>query len=36
MRHRYYALFREAIAQTVADPAEVPDEMRYLRALMAG
>ena len=36
MRHRYYALFREAIAQTVADPAEVADEMRYLCAVMAG
>ncbi|MHC1765138.1 MAG: RNA polymerase sigma factor [Verrucomicrobiia bacterium] len=36
MRRRYYALFREAIAQTVADPAEVADEMRYLCAVMAG
>jgi RNA polymerase sigma-70 factor (ECF subfamily) len=36
MRHRYYALFREAIAETVADPAEVADEMRYLCAVMAG
>jgi RNA polymerase sigma-70 factor (ECF subfamily) len=35
MRHRYYALFREAIAQTVADPAEVAGEMRYLCAVMA-
>ena len=35
MRHRYYALFREAIAQTVADPAEVADEMRYLCAVVA-
>ena len=35
MRYRYYALFREAIAQTVADPAEVADEMRYLCAVMA-
>ena len=36
MRHRYYALFREAIARTVADPAEVEDELRYLCAVMAG
>ena len=36
MRHRYYALFREEIAHTVADPAEVEDEMRYLCAVMAG
>jgi len=36
MRHRYYALFREAIAQTVADPEEVADEMRHLCAVMAG
>jgi RNA polymerase sigma-70 factor (ECF subfamily) len=36
MRRRYYALFREEIAQTVADPAEVADEMRYLCAVMAG
>jgi RNA polymerase sigma-70 factor (ECF subfamily) len=35
MRHRYYALFREAIAQTVSDPAQVADEMRYLCAVMA-
>ena len=35
MRRRYYALFREAIAQTVADPAEVADEMRYLCAVVA-
>jgi DNA-directed RNA polymerase specialized sigma24 family protein len=36
MRHRYYALFREKIAHTVADPAEVEDEMRYLCAVIAG
>ena len=36
LRHRYSELFREAIAQTVADPAEVEDEMRYLYAVMAG
>ena len=36
MRQRYYSLFRETIAQTVADPAEVADEMRYLCTMMAG
>ncbi len=36
LRRRYYELFREAIAQTVADPAEVEAEMRYLCAVMAG
>ncbi len=36
LRHRYYKLFRQAIAQTVADPAEVQEEMRYLCAVMAG
>ena len=35
MRHRYYELFREEIAHTVADPAEVEDEMRYLCEVMA-
>ena len=35
MRHRYYALFREAIAQTLASPVEVEDELRYLCAVMA-
>lgn len=36
LRSRYYALFREAIAETVADPAEVEDEMRHLCAVMTG
>jgi RNA polymerase sigma-70 factor (ECF subfamily) len=36
IRRRYYTLFREEIAQTVADPVEVADEMRYLCAVMAG
>jgi DNA-directed RNA polymerase specialized sigma24 family protein len=36
MRHRYYELFREEIAHTVADPAEVEEEMRYLCAVIAG
>ncbi len=35
IRQRYYRLFREEIAQTVADPAEIEDEMRYLCAVMA-
>ena len=36
MRHRYYELFREEIAHTVADPAEVEDEMRHLCAVIQG
>ncbi len=36
MRQRYYELFREAIAQTVADPAEVEEEMHYLCRVIAG
>ena len=36
LQHRYCELFREAIAQTVADPAEVEEEMRYLCAVIAG
>jgi hypothetical protein len=36
MRHRYYALFREEIRHTLADPAEVEEELRYLCAVMAG
>ena len=36
MRHRDYELFREEIAHTVAEPAEVEEEMRYLCAVMAG
>jgi RNA polymerase sigma-70 factor (ECF subfamily) len=36
LRHRYYELFREEIAQTMADPAEVEDEMRHLCAVIAG
>jgi RNA polymerase sigma-70 factor (ECF subfamily) len=30
MRRRYYELFREEIAQLVASPAEVEDELRHL------
>jgi DNA-directed RNA polymerase specialized sigma24 family protein len=36
LRHRYYELFREEIAHTVASPAEVEEEMRYLCGVMAG
>lgn len=36
MRQRYYELFREAIAQTVADPAEVEEEMHHLCRVIAG
>jgi DNA-directed RNA polymerase specialized sigma24 family protein len=36
MRQRYYELFREEIAQTVADPGEVEDELRYLCEIIAG
>ncbi len=35
MRQRYYQLFREEVAHTVADPAEVEEELRYLCAVMA-
>jgi len=34
LRHRYYELFREAVAHTVADPAEVEEELRYLCAVI--
>jgi DNA-directed RNA polymerase specialized sigma24 family protein len=34
MRHRYYELFREEVAHTVADPAEVEEELRYLCAVI--
>ncbi len=34
MRHRYYELFRAEVAQTVADPAEVEEELRYLCAII--
>jgi DNA-directed RNA polymerase specialized sigma24 family protein len=35
MRQRYYQLFREVIAQTVAIPAEVEDELRHLCAVVS-
>src|SRR6266567_2858083 len=34
MRRRYHQLFREEIAQTVASPAEVDDELRHLCAVL--
>ena len=35
MRRRYAQLFRDEIAQTVADPADVEDEIRQLLASLA-
>jgi RNA polymerase sigma-70 factor (ECF subfamily) len=34
LRKRYRELFREEIAHTVADPAEVESELRYLAAVL--
>ena len=34
MRERYRELFREEIAQTVVDPAEIEDEMRHVFAVL--
>jgi RNA polymerase sigma factor (sigma-70 family) len=36
LRQRYRELLRAEIAQTVADPAEVDEEIRHLRRLIAG
>jgi RNA polymerase sigma-70 factor (ECF subfamily) len=36
LRRRYHELFREEVARTLADPAEVEDELRHLCAVMAG
>ena len=36
LRHRYRQIVREEIANTVASPAEVEDELRSLVALMSG
>jgi RNA polymerase sigma-70 factor (ECF subfamily) len=36
LRKRYRHLFREEIAQTVADPAEVESELRYLAGTLSG
>lgn len=35
LRRRYYQLFREEIAQTLANPAEVEAELRHLCAVIA-
>jgi RNA polymerase sigma factor (sigma-70 family) len=35
MRYRYRFLLRDEVAQTVADPAEVDDELRYLCGALA-
>jgi RNA polymerase sigma-70 factor (ECF subfamily) len=34
LRRRYGELLREEIAQTLSDPAEVDDEIRYLKAVL--
>jgi RNA polymerase sigma factor (sigma-70 family) len=36
LRQRYRALLRHQIAQTLAEPGEVDDELRYLFAVLAG
>jgi RNA polymerase sigma-70 factor (ECF subfamily) len=36
LRRRYAELLREEIAHTVADPAEVRDELRHLLAVLSG
>ena len=36
MRHRYRALLRREIAQTVAHPAEIDEEIRYLLQVLGG
>jgi RNA polymerase sigma factor (sigma-70 family) len=36
LRQRYRALVREEIGQTVADPAEIDEEIRYLIAVIGG
>jgi hypothetical protein len=35
LRRRYGRLFREEIAHTLADPVEVEDELRHLRAVIS-
>jgi RNA polymerase sigma-70 factor (ECF subfamily) len=35
MRRRYRELLREEIAQTVADPADVDDELKELFAILS-
>jgi hypothetical protein len=36
LRGRYRGLLREEVARTVATPAEVDEELRYLRAALSG
>ena len=36
LRQRFHDLLRETIAETVADPSEIEDEIRYLRRVLAG
>ena len=36
LRKRYRELFRQEIAHTVADPAEVESELRFLAAVLTG
>jgi len=36
MRRRYRELFREEIAQTVAGPGEVEDELQHIFAVLSG
>ena len=35
LRVRYRAILREEVSQTVADPSEIDDEIRYLCAALA-
>jgi RNA polymerase sigma-70 factor (ECF subfamily) len=35
MRQRYRSLLRDEVSQTVDDPADVDDEIRYLCAALA-
>jgi len=35
LRQRYGELFRQAVADTVEDPEEIPDEMRYLLRVLS-
>ena len=36
MRDRYHELFREEIAHTLAEPVDIEEETRHLRAVLAG
>ena len=36
MRRRYAELFRDEVAQTVADPADVQDEIRHMLGVLGG